>query len=46
MLYRNYNSINSYKEYIKKHCCNYLNYWLHTQKDKYVTGELGINDDT
>lgn len=45
MLYRNYNTINMYEEYIKKFCCNYLNYWLDIQKNKYVTKELGIYDD-
>ncbi|SBS95888.1 PIR Superfamily Protein [Plasmodium ovale curtisi] len=44
MLYRNYNNINSYQDYIKKPCCNYLNYWLDTQKNNYVTSELGIDD--
>ncbi|SBS91856.1 PIR Superfamily Protein [Plasmodium ovale curtisi] len=44
MLYRNYNTINVYEGYIKKFCCNYLNYWLDIQKNKYVTKELGIDD--
>ncbi|SBT55814.1 PIR Superfamily Protein [Plasmodium ovale wallikeri] len=45
MLYRNYNTINAYKEYIKTYCCNYLNYWLDTEKSKYATYQLRANSD-
>ncbi|SBT75082.1 hypothetical protein POWCR01_000204100, partial [Plasmodium ovale] len=44
MLYRNYNNINAYQDDIKKPCCNYLNYWLDTKKNNYVSSKLGIND--
>lgn len=37
MLDRNYASINIYDRNIKTQCCNYLNYWLDTLKEKYVT---------
>ncbi|SBT74510.1 Plasmodium vivax Vir protein, putative [Plasmodium ovale] len=45
MLYRNYNTINVYEVNLKKFCCDYLNYWLDVQKNKYVKKELGIDDD-
>ncbi|SBT73826.1 hypothetical protein POWCR01_000157400, partial [Plasmodium ovale] len=45
MLYRNYNYINIYEEYLKEPFCKYLNYWLDIKKNNYVSNEFDINDD-
>ncbi|SBT73277.1 Plasmodium vivax Vir protein, putative [Plasmodium ovale] len=44
MLDRNYASIGIYDRNIKTQCCNYLNYWLDTLKEKYVTVNKEVND--
>ncbi|SBT00531.1 PIR Superfamily Protein [Plasmodium ovale curtisi] len=45
ILYRNYYTLTAFQGYIKSHCCSYLNYWLDSQKEKYVKDQQLFDDE-
>ncbi|KMZ96143.1 hypothetical protein PVNG_06607 [Plasmodium vivax North Korean] len=45
MLHKNYSRIGSYEQKFRAPSCKYLNFWLDSQKENYVTNTLAISAD-